>query len=945
MKLNKFNLRDLYNIENSHFQENNILFENALNSITSTSRMSRPLVEDYFNKCTNYENANKYNINLITLLEEVLPENKSLYNKLEGIYINNIIPKLSNSNIKSTINIIESSSLKDRSILNELKEYILCDRIINNYKKIDSKFNIDKSILENKDIDECIYNICESINEYNISKSSKYSIALESLVYGFYKNGIDCPFNRILENSTNYFLSDNIISDKDYTSMKNVLTYNDFITEESKEYIKFFIQEDGNEFKKELKKLLNNKKLDKESYKLIKELYNAKDIKESKSVVRKILDFILVAYIAIDTTAYVVSGIPIIAIGALHVLLYAVFLIGGIFGYLALDTIIKGIEKVMNNTGKYSKQKALNVINQCKEIKEKSNTYIKESETFADSDDIKLLLKKYKTEQIKSDKKIKYYIKKIYIKDPSQIIDETPNFLSWIRLSFVLSTAAFNPIITIPIFIVDQFISMTFKREEAEKMVSYFEKELKKVESKDKSNKKIESYIKCLNKCVDKLKEYRDSLYSEREIEKRNELEESVNNYNNFLYLEELKEKTTYIKRDLNNIFKNTPLSIQKLIDVDLIDSFNESSILEFINKDSLLDLNIVTLNNNISYNEAERITENINNALSKDYVALLESDNDILSIHAIRKNKIVLNNKDKEDLEYTIPYELKNSFKSIINITNSTEDFILQNPEDLNNRIEENFDILMKDPIRSCRLISGCKDIIDKEYIINLIDKYKKEQNKLYDNNLELAKKELSKEYISFDENTKLLFMTESIRNINSIINEGVNINTLKTASLNLKKKATNLVTKEKEISRNVDITMSRLHRSVEKALTTDRREAIIKGSIIPSFSKMIKFAIAATGTYLISPTLAVIGVIGSLAISKSLTHRERKLLLDEIDVELKVVEKQISTCEDSNPNKYRQLLTYQRRLEREKMRIKYSLTKDRQVVPGVNIVNNKDD
>ena len=132
-------------------------------------------------------------------------------------------------------------------------------------------------------------------------------------------------------------------------------------------------------------------------------------------------------------------------------------------------------------------------------------------------------------------------------------------------------------------------------------------------------------------------------------------------------------------------------------------------------------------------------------------------------------------------------------------------------------------------------------------------------------------------------------------------------------------------------------------LKKSIEKALTTDRREAIIKGSIIPSFSKIIKFAIAITGTALVSPTLAVISTIGALAVSKSLTLKERKALLDEIDIELKVLEKQISRCEDSDPKKYRQLLTYQRRLEREKMRIKYKLNKDHQVIPGVNIVNDK--
>ena len=809
MQLNKLNIRDFYrNNINTTFQKNNVLYENALSSISSTSRLSRPLVEDYFNQCTTYENANKNNDKLISLLEQVLIEEKSsLYNKLEGIYINNIIPKLENGNIKYSISLIESSSIiNDDKILNELKDYLVCDRIITNYDKLDSKFNITESIEKSyyRDKNECIYEICEYIDRYNISKSSKYDIALESIVYGFFRNKIDCSTSQILENVTDYFLLENT-SDIDYDKMRNVLTRNPLITESSKECIKYFI----------------------------------------------------------------------------------------------------------------------------------------ESENFADSDDVKDLLKKYKTEQIKDEGKLKYYIKRIYAKHPSQIIDETPNFLAWLRLGFVMSTAAFNPIITIPIFIVDQFISMTFKRDQAEKMVSIFEKELKKMEKK-KSNKKVDSYIKCLNSCISKLQQYRDSLYSEKELQKREELEEVVNNLDNLISITEVQDNSEKITRELNSVFKKIPDSIKNIIDKNTIDSFNKSSILEFVNTDSELDFNIVTLENT-SYKEAESITETINRALPNNYIALLESSNDTLSIHAIRKNRILLDDNEKEQLQSTIPYDLKKSFTSIINISEATSSFMDTDPDSLNDRIYNGFDNLMEDPIRSCRLMSTCKDLIDIDKISEMVEEYRDKNNPIQSTMISNAKKELYKEHIEFSEDIKLVFISEAIKHIDSIISEGVNVNTLKTAALNLRKKAQNLSTKEKEISRNIDITMNGLQRSIEKALTTDKREAIIKGSIIPSFSKIIKFAIAATGAYLISPTIAVIGVIGSLGISKSLTHRERKLLLDEIDVELKVLEKQISACEDSNPNKYRQLLTCQRKLEREKMRIKYNLSKDRQVVPGVNIVTDK--
>lgn len=154
-------------------------------------------------------------------------------------------------------------------------------------------------------------------------------------------------------------------------------------------------------------------------------------------------------------------------------------------------------------------------------------------------------------------------------------------------------------------------------------------------------------------------------------------------------------------------------------------------------------------------------------------------------------------------------------------------------------------------------------------------------------------------------------------------------NLNTLKMAFINFKKKFRDLKGKEQEIWRNIDINSERITRDIQKALTSDRREAIIKGSIIPSFSKCIKAAltVGAVGIFT-GPTGAIITAVGMFGASKYLNHRERKILFDEIDTELQVVEKQIQLAEnEGDMNQYRFLLNYQKKLTREKFRIKYGM------------------
>ena len=120
---------------------------------------------------------------------------------------------------------------------------------------------------------------------------------------------------------------------------------------------------------------------------------------------------------------------------------------------------------------------------------------------------------------------------------------------------------------------------------------------------------------------------------------------------------------------------------------------------------------------------------------------------------------------------------------------------------------------------------------------------------------------------------------------------------------------------------------------------MISDRREAIIKGSVIPSFSKCIKISIALAAIGVISGNpLVPLGIaIAGFATSKKLTQRERVLLLDEIETELEVVEKEISLAESRNQlKKYRTLLKYKKDLQRQYQRIRYNIRVGKDILPN---------
>ena len=151
---------------------------------------------------------------------------------------------------------------------------------------------------------------------------------------------------------------------------------------------------------------------------------------------------------------------------------------------------------------------------------------------------------------------------------------------------------------------------------------------------------------------------------------------------------------------------------------------------------------------------------------------------------------------------------------------------------------------------------------------------------------------------------------------------------NTLKLALNTLKKNVVKLSDKEKQLSNSIDVSVNNISKGLETAMMNDNREAIIKGRVLPSASKCIKIALTVGAAWAINPAIAVIGAIGAFACSKKLKAKERQLVLDDIEIELKMCERYLRQAEERNDmEKIRQIEIMQRNLQRQQQRIKYKM------------------
>lgn len=202
-------------------------------------------------------------------------------------------------------------------------------------------------------------------------------------------------------------------------------------------------------------------------------------------------------------------------------------------------------------------------------------------------------------------------------------------------------------------------------------------------------------------------------------------------------------------------------------------------------------------------------------------------------------------------------------------------------------------------------------------------------------------------KERIQFCADVMGITEAENKDNENGVKKKAINsLNDAKLAWTGIKSKLKGLSAKEQEMSRDLDTEFNHLIKVLGNAFTTDHREEIITGEINRSLSKAIKIAIGLAGAGFAAgkilglgaaaPALPIIAAITLFAKSKFSSVKEKKMIIDEIDIELQVLEREINRAEQAgSTKKYRQLLTIQKNLMRRRQEIYYGLAKKGQRIP----------
>ena len=492
--------------------------------------------------------------------------------------------------------------------------------------------------------------------------------------------------------------------------------------------------------------------------------------------------------------------------------------------------------------------------------------------TDKEDSDFKKILNDYKVSN-DADKpnKLMALVRKLYSLSPENIIDGTPSLLKYVRGILVIGGFAINPVIGVIAFIADQVTKAHMNKEEAYQMREAFKNEIRSTQKKIDNTKSattkenLEKYNESLLAAYKKIDEYYESTLTDKELDAKYDAADDDD-----------------ISTMGGGEFGDAELdAFEKMFgdDFDMDDDFGDLDDMDGFEESGKF---VVLMGHLIdAYNEGGCEEKSFDQHKCKKM---------------IRMNPSIVGDLAK----------VSDKYPTIIS------------KHDLANAIDD---------VRSDIQIGAVR--------INMIERY--ELNNTYDEIMRSRDTIIettdifqeAKRFAAGIEISKALNEIYSTCTYYSPLTEASFTNSLKLAGEKLKKGIQKAADADKTISKNIDSSMSAFTRAAERAMTNDRRDAIIKGSVIPSASKVIKGAIMTGAAWLVlGPAVAVIGVLGYLGVSKKLNDKQRKALIDEIEIELKMCQKYIDLAESKNDLKsLKKLYTIQRELEKQRGRIKYRI------------------
>jgi hypothetical protein len=833
--------------------------------------------------------------------------------KIIDSYNNRILPYTESSvfdNIASCINGYDITENQKNNILESIKMYKTADRIINNHNNISKRFNMDKlyNRYNNLGLKYFIDSCSDMINTYIIPSYQKMNTVLEEAAYILDKNGTKYDKSKLAKYTLEYFLTLNPnISNNEISNYRRTLKESYVLDENDLSDIEYLFEEDNtNTIESKINTYL---------------LSNIKTI-------GNILDFINNTIRESDKEDFIINFNKILE---LVWDLYKNDIIENDNDIrLCSDTIISYIDNSIedNTDKKFTKEDILDIIDNTKEIRNTINiignadsSYTNKAynynSTFIDpilDKLVELSMLLYNSSNIAAIK---------YVNNESADIIPIDEFKLFKFHNLV--NASFN---------LDKFLKVKEK-----KLLNKINNGLAKFRNSAKSllwedsrymSSHIYDYIGLDHKADICVRQY---LYEDSELPIiMNFLSNSCSEYNDVLLSQNETSRVYYII--------NPSVAEIRIKESTIISDICSDDITS--NMDNSLDLAIETIyrENNIcdiydktNITSIESVIDNINNCDSftlERFITALEAlsiigvDKELVSVLGEKFNSYHFNYAIDNDIINESYVALASQEKKVSELVNN---YTIYEEADLDDKVEA----------------LNCLGILFEYKYPDSVDDDEDDE----DDEEETTKKpEVKKVAVGSSNKKSTTNNTNKSSNNNkakasksssdsSIQSKLTNIKLILSG---IKNKGKELSTKVKELSRNFDSAASLFVKGIKDSLVSDKRENIIKGNIIPSFSRCIEISIALAGIAIFfSPTAAVIGAFGAFALSHKLTKTERALLLDEIETELEVIDKELAIA-DSNNNikKYRALLQYKKNLQRQYQRIRYNIRVGKDILPG---------
>ncbi len=907
--------RDRYLEKRRSFNESSQSMNDRFLTIDSPTRYQ---VESFLSNCPAYRDA-------ISLLENFYSEDKfKLLESCVQKVASEVIPTIENKYLNDFIDLVESSNIgesnKDK-LVSEAKLYKSIDRIRKNHKNLAKKFTLEVFTNRAKSDKDKFFSICEMVDTYQLSNYIKMNIVFEETGYVSYTEGVHINPESMVENVLNYFLLKEDNSIDDVQSYLDCINKSKVIPYGSDSRVKWFTESSSSlnfntfgyddftkgdyKFRLNEWKLFPNKKVS-TLFEMMQD--NLSNIGALRSIIETYNDFNRINEKESELSSFIEN----------------------------MDVNISKVEasNIMNIIKENALLEDLNpVIDTLSMIMEANLN----DDVYVNADINKNDPKTFTTDEI--DK----------FKMHNLITDaqSTGEFLDQIEKSSAKETSLdLHKVLSS-----DYDYDKVFKESSIIDYVDssdFISLPIRSYTYNESSKDALYEFANNVNKCINNILYRRDSM--SYYILGENTLDFYIRSK----YDIHLTEAESF-ERGFTNLDKKHICDINKISSV--MESFINSPLPAIMDK--LEDRNYAAT---ISVDEAVLVFDILAPYLEgsdtvSEFVNLCkEEDNPNYRMIKINCHNIVNEDFNINDdhlsrlnlcadimgLNESIVQKAKENIKSAVNDLNPTNKLKKKDKDNDKKNVDEEKDkassnangINEEDPNNKSTNASKAtdeKEVVDKKTTPDAPKNDAKEEVK--DN--------------SEAKSTDTKDATPS-KNASGVKEEkkGMTLTDAKLAWQGVKSKLKSASAKEKEISRDVDMEFNNLCKNIENATTVDHREEIITGQVNRSLSKIIKMAIglagigAGAGVALHSSAAAVavpaIMAITGFAKSAHTSRKEKKLILDEIDIELQVLEREISRAESSgSTKKYRQLLTIQKNLQRRRQEIYYNLAKHGRKIP----------